>query len=390
MFTSDKISSISVLIPDGETWDTVKVLRCLHHVSGIRVHVLAKIRLPGARLSRYCSSCHCHTSENDDDWVRAIRSIVRSLRIDVVLPVTEKGVEFVARNRTVISEFVAIPPLADFDLIMMAQDKWSFYHFATQNGFPVPASVLIGKAGEASVASLDHDSVEYPALLKPTLLDGGFGIVKIKEPSDLAYTWNNRNTIKGYQYILQSYIPGVVFCLGLYSQGGQIISYTLWKTLLKSSKRLYFSARAMEYVNNEEIIELAERLISTMKWDGIANIDFLVDSQDGSVKILDFNPRFGQSLLGSLVAGVNFPLLACLGAIGVEYPNMQQQDAIIYAHPATQSKMLISQFIGRCQPVKIRWRHGSLQFTVRDPLPELVDTFQRIVKQFRGRNHVKR
>ncbi len=222
MVSHTKQRLISVLIPDGETWDTVKVLRCLSHVSGITAHVLAKTRLSLARLSRYCSSYHCHTSEDDDDWIRVIRSIVRSLRIDVLLPVTEKGVEFVARNRKAVSEFVAIPPLADFELIMMAQDKWLFNCFAIQNGFPVPESVLIGTAGEASVASLDIDSIEYPALLKPTLIDGGFGIVKVEKPSDLGYRWNNGHIIKGYQYILQSYLPGAVYCLALYSQGGQV------------------------------------------------------------------------------------------------------------------------------------------------------------------------
>jgi len=248
---------------------------------------------------------------------------------------------------------------------------------------------LIGKAGETSVASLDPDSVKYPALLKPTLLDGGFGIVKVKEPSDLAYAWNNERIIKGYQYILQSYIPGTVACLAVYSLDGEIVAYTLWKTLLTSSRRLYYSARAMEYFDDKSLIDLSKRLISTLGWSGIANIDFLVDSRDGSAKILDFNPRFGQSLLGSLVAGVNFPLLACIGAMGAEYPKMQQQETIRYAHPATQSKMLISRLIGKRLPVKIRWRNGSLQFAVRDPLPELVDTFRGIVKQFQHHNHVK-
>lgn len=385
MHASAKISSISVLIPDGETWDTVKVLRCLNHVSGITAHVLAKTRLPLARLSRYCSSYHCHTSENDDDWIRVIRNIVRSLGIDIVLPVTEKGVEFVARNRTAISDFVAIPPVADNELVMMVQDKWSFHCFAAQNGFPVPASVLIGKAGEASVDSLDLNSVEYPALLKPALLDGGFGIVKVTEPSDLDRAWNNERIIKGYQYILQSYLPGTVACLAIYCQSGEIVAHTLWKTLLTSRRRLYYSARAMEYFDDQSLVDLNKRLISAMGWSGIANIDFLINTSDGTVNIIDFNPRFGQSLLGSLVVGVNFPLLACLGAMGVEYPNMQQREAIRYAHPATQSKMLISRFIGRRLPVKIRWRHGSLQFAVRDPLPELVDAVRTTTRRLKRR-----
>lgn len=139
----------------------------------------------------------------------------------------------------------------------------------------------------------------------------------------------------------------------------------------------------MEYFDDQNLINLSKRLIMTMGWSGIANIDFLINNSEGSINILDFNPRFGQSLLGSLVVGVNFPLLSCLGALGLEYPNMQQQGAIRYAHPATQCKMLLSQFIGRRPPVKIRWRHGSLQFTLRDPLPELVDAFQAVAKKFK-------
>lgn len=56
MHTSAKISSISVLLPDGETWHAVKVLRCLNHMLGIISHVLAKTRLPPALLSRFCST----------------------------------------------------------------------------------------------------------------------------------------------------------------------------------------------------------------------------------------------------------------------------------------------------------------------------------------------
>jgi len=214
--------------------------------------------------------------------------------------------------------------------------------------------------------------------------------VKVRDSSDFHNAWKDERIMRGQRYILQSYIPGPVFCMNLYCHGGKIIAQTLWKTIIRSRKRPFFSARAMEYVNEEGIIDLSTQLISAMKWDGIVNIDFLVDARDGTVNILDFNPRFGQSLLGSLVAGVNFPLLACLGAMGREYPNMQQQENIRYAHPVTQSKMLISQFMGRKPPIKVRWKYGGLQFAVQDPLPEFVDTFRGILKRFRRSNHVNR
>lgn len=390
MYTSSKISSISVLIPDGETWNAVKVLCCLGMAPKVETHILSRDKWAMARFSRYSTKCHYHTSQNDEEWVDAIKGVVRKWGIDVVSPVTKSGLQFLARNRTAISEFAAIPPIADIELIKMARDKWSFHVFAVQHGFPVPASVLVGVPGETSVASKDFDSIEYPALLKPALLDGGFGIVEVKEHSDFDRVWNDERIIKGYRYMLQSYIPGVVMCLAVYSHGGEIVAYALWKTLLTSHRRLYYSARAMEYVSDQRILDISKRLISTMGWDGIANIDFLLDARDGSVNILDFNPQFGQSLLGSLIAGVNFPLLSCLGAMGMEYPSMQQQDAIRYVHPATQSRMLMSRFIGRRLPVKVPWRQGGLQFTVRDPLPELVNACRGILKRLRQRGSAER
>jgi len=67
--------------------------------------------------------------------------------------------------------------------------------------------------------------------------------------------------------------------------------------------------------------------------------------------------------------------------MGEECPNMQQH-AVRYAHPIAHGKMLISQFIGRHTPAKVRWREGGLQFTVIDPLPELVDIAGRTLRRF--------
>jgi predicted ATP-grasp superfamily ATP-dependent carboligase len=378
---SAKIHSISVLIPDGETWDTVKVLRCLNHASRIKVYVLANNRLPLARFSRYCSSFRYIKSNNDEDRIHAIRSIVQNLKIDVLLPITQEGVEFVSRNRTAISEFVAVPSLADFELIKMAQDKWSFHCFATQNRFPVPASVLIGKAGETSVASLDPDPIEYPALLKPTLLDGGYGIVKVEDASELVYAWNNEHIKRGYRYMLQNYVTGVDLCLQVFCKGGEILKYTVQKSLLLSENR-FGPQRIMEFAEDNIVVELGRRLVSAMGFEGIACIDFRIDANDQTRKILEINPRYGQAILGSLVAGVNFPLLACADALGLEYPYMRYKTTK-YAHPTPSLKIILSRLIGRSVSIAILWRESGLQFICRDPLPALVDAICKMTRRLK-------
>ncbi len=360
METITDLRSISVLIPDGETWDTVKVLRCLSQSSGIRTHVLSRTRRPLARFSRFCASCHWHSSQNDESWVNAISRLVRELQIDVVLPVTEKGVELLVRNRDAVSKFAAVAPLPGLESLKTVQDKWEFYEFCRTRELPVPPSILIRSGCGHPMDSTHLRSLKYPALLKPMSLGGGWGIARVEKASDFQQVWEDKCVRRDHGYMLQTYVRGVVLCLGIFCNSGTLAAYTLWKTLL-GAQNPYVSARAMEYVEDEEAIELARRVISDLAWDGIANIDFLRDSDDGTLYLLEFNPRFGQSILGSLVAGVNFPLIACLDAMGVEYPDVRYRTAR-YAHPLASGKMLLSRVIGRSTPVKVRWcESGSIQ-----------------------------
>ncbi len=379
METITDLRSISVLIPDGETWDTVKVLRCLGQTPAIKTHILSNARRPLARFSRHCASCVYHTSENDDEWIDVIRNLAQKLRIDVILPVTDKGVELVVRNRSTLSEFTAIPPVPGLEPLKTVQDKWEFYEFCRTRELLVPPSILIRSGCGHPMDSIHLRSLKYPALLKPTSLDGGCGIARVEKASDFQQVWEDKRVRRDHGYMLQTYVRGVVLCLGVFCNSGTLASYTLWKTLL-GAQNPYVSARAMEYVEDEEAIELARRLISDLAWDGIANIDFLRDSDDGTLYLLEFNPRFGQSILGSLVAGVNFPLIACLDAMGVEYPDVRYRTAR-YAHPLASGKMLLSRVIGRSTPVKVRWRESGLRFTCRDPLPEMVDIIRRTGKR---------
>jgi predicted ATP-grasp superfamily ATP-dependent carboligase len=374
--------SISVLIlDDNGNYDALKVLYCLGRVPEVKSYILSRTMWPMARFSRYCAGCHYHTSQNDDDWIDTIKSMVRKWDIDVVLPVTMRGVSFVARNRTAISEFAAISPVTDVEFLKMVLDKWLFHVFAVQHGFPVPAAALIGVLGETSIASKHFDSIGYPALLKPTMLGGGFGIVKVKEPSDLDRAWNDERIKKGCQYMLQSYVPGVDLCLQVFCKGGEIIEYTVQKSLMLSEN--YFGPqRIMEFAEDNGTVELGRRLVSAMGFEGIACIDFRIDALDQTQKILEINPRIGQAILGSMVAGVNFPLLACVDALGLEYPLMQYK-TVKYAHPLPSLKIILSRLIGRSTVPITLWRESGLRFTCNDPIPAIVNVFRRTTRRLK-------
>ena len=381
--THGNFQSISVLIPDGyDMLGIVKVLRCLGHDPRPKVHVLSKAHLSLARFSRYCKHLHHHSSKNDDEWIEAIKAITRQRKIDVVLPVTLRGVQLISQRREAISKVSAIPPIPQYELIELARNKWWLYQFAKQNGLPVVPSVFIGKAGESISVSPDIDSIEYPALLKPASQRGGSGIVKVDSYSDLENAWKDERIIKGSEYILQNYISGFDISFSVFCQSGKVIAYTLWKELLPS-KEPFHVPRLVEYTEDEHAVDVGRRLVSAIGWNGVADIDLIFDKRDQTVKILEINPRFWQSLLGSLAAGVNFPLMACLTAVGADCPEMKQTRPIKYARPSASFHMLLSRLLGRKLAEGYRIRDSAIRFILSDPLPELVYTLRKLTRRFR-------
>lgn len=374
---------MSILIPDeNDDLDTVKILRCLSQAWEVTVHILSTSRSPSVRFSRYCAHLHHHSSQNDDDWIDAIERIVQRWKIDVLLPVTLRGIQLISQRREAISKITAIPPTPKFELLEQVRNKWWLYKFAKQQSLPVVPSVFLGKRRELISDSLNLDSVKFPALLKPTSLRGGSGIVKVGSSFDLNSALKNKRMIEGADYILQSYIPGVDFSFSVFCKSGEVIAYALWKELLKS-KEPFRVPQLVEFTDDKDAVNLGKQLVSAIGWDGVADIDLIFDKRDQMVKILEFNPRFWQSLLGSLIAGVNFPLLACMSAMGEECPDMKQICGVRYARPAAFVGMMLHRFVGREQIYDISWRDSTFRLIYNDPLPELFYCLRRTARQFR-------
>ncbi|MFH1718067.1 MAG: ATP-grasp domain-containing protein [Planctomycetota bacterium] len=362
--------------------DTVKVLRCLRQAPGTTVHVLSTDRRSCVRFSRHCARFHYHSSQNDDDWIGTIEKIVRPWKIDVVLPATLRGIRLISQRSEAISRICAIPPVPKSDLLELANNKWSLYQLAKQHALPVVPSVLIRKTGGPITDSQDLNSIEYPALLKPTSMRGGFGIVKVDRPSDLHGAWSDKRIMKDSEYILQSLVPAVDLSLAVFCKSGEVLAYTLWRELVPS-KKPFRMPQLVEYTDDEQALDVGKRLLSEIGWDGVANIDLVFDKRDKTVKILEVNPRFWQSLLGSLTAGVNFPLMACLSALGAECPDMRQTPRLRYARPAASFQMLLSRLVGKGPAADFRWRDSGFRFIYTDPLPELAHVLRATVSRIR-------
>lgn len=321
--------------------------------------------------------CHYNASTNDIEWVEVIKDIAGKHKIDVLLPATNEGIEFVSRNYEALAEIAAVPPTPEYKMLKIAEDKWSFYCFLKEHGLKSSPTILF--ADQSKIVSKPEvlDSIEFPALLKPTREMGGKGIIKIDSRSDLYDTIEKQKVLQpGQRYIIQSYIPGEDLCLGVCCRQGKILSYVVQKDL--SSQNNSFSyQKVMEYVCSDMAMEAGSMLVSSMAWDGMAFIDMRIDKRDNSIKLLEVNPRLGRALLGALAAGVNFPLNLCHCAMGLNITD-EQIESVRYAHPSAYLGNLRARISGKKVTVKIKWHESGLRYSVADPLPDIVDVSRRI------------
>ncbi|MEN6433534.1 MAG: ATP-grasp domain-containing protein [Smithella sp.] len=378
---SRRHNTLSVLIPDGDTPGAIKLLRCLG--PEFNSYILSKQSTPLAKYSRFC--CGHFVYNHSEDWLSNIREIILTLRIDIVFPILEKAIELVIQHRSELSDMAAIPHLPSTDAFNIVRNKWTFYDYCLQHNLPVPPSVVIDDQtyDETNIVQLPS-----PALLKPTTeTGGGMGIIIARSDAEqLAALKRVRETKR--QYIIQSYIPGDDLCLCGYCRNGEILKYTIQKSLLSRDSDNYFGTqRAMDFVDDARVVEVCTRLTKALNWEGIICIDLRIDNRDQSIMLLEVNPRIGHAVLGSLSAGINLPTLVCLDAKGMQSPDMRYTPTRYY-HPKDSWRMLLP---GRNHTHDTGRSHTALRYTLNDPLPDLVDLARRLrSRTFRKKSHAVR
>jgi D-aspartate ligase len=368
--------SFSVLIPDGESEFALFAAHCLAHFPNVKLHILSGERWAPIRFSRHCQSYTFKEKGIDDETrLNAIADIVGKHKIDVLLPTETKWISFVVANREALSKLVAIVPLPDAKGLQLANDKWLLAQFLDENGIPCPPTIL------ATCDDLFEEqlhTIALPVLLKPITAWGGDGIERFDDLISLKryLAAQGAEKIKG-RFIVQSLRPGFVVGVNVLARNGQMLATTMQRGIIPNTQK-YAAAGAIKFIKEDKFQAIAQKLVSTLKWSGFANLDTLYDSEDNQLKILEINARFWGSLRGSLIAGVSFPYLACLAALDIPFP-MPDYQLAQYIHPKTAVREGVAKLLGRNQKGKFPFQETGLRFLLADPLAEAIRVFRQEV-----------
>jgi predicted ATP-grasp superfamily ATP-dependent carboligase len=360
--------SFSVLIPDGESDFALFVIHGFINFPQVKLYVLSNQRWAPARFSRYChkyifKKCGTDVGERFD----VIAEVVRQNPIDVILPVEMEWIAPQGAKRHALSELAAIAPVLDSKSFKLVNNKWLLFKLMQRNGIPAPQTILCTLDGDFEQQVRD---LEFPVLIKPVTAWGGEGIQCFDHISQLYRFLKQCDSEKiKNRYIVQSFLTGYVIGLNILCQEGEILAYTMQRGFIPNPQE-YAAAAAIQFIRREDVLELGKKLVSALKYNGVANVDMFYDTRKKQIKVLEVNARFWGSLRGSYIACVSFPYLACLAALAIPFP-IPEYELTRYVHPKTALKEGMLRVLGKGQYYeKFPLEETGLRYMLADPIAE--------------------
>jgi len=296
---------MSVLVTDGHFRKTLAVVRSLGR-KGIPVTVGERTFLNTSFFSKYCAKRLVYPSPRrfPDQFIEFLLKEIKESHYDCLFPMEEETLLLLAKYHSEISQYTYLLS-PDLKQIEFVRDKRNLMEFAESHGIPAPKTFQI-----QGTEDLHSSSIPIPAVIKPRISSGSFGIVYVKKKEDLIPSYQSVH--ERYPFpIIQEWIPdggGTYGLSALFDETSSIKAAFVHKKL-----RMYpvqgGPSTLREGVEHPQIMALGLSLLKSLNWVGVGMIEFKVDPRDGIPKLMEVNPRFWGSLQLAIISGVDFPYL---------------------------------------------------------------------------------
>jgi predicted ATP-grasp superfamily ATP-dependent carboligase len=233
---------------------------------------------------------------------------------------------FVSRNREALATRFRFA-IADRYIVEHAVDKTRFADLARERGLPVPATAVLRPG--------DHPNeppelpIPYPVVLKPLTrrdvvwrpLAGNAKALRIDHPRRLAELWPALSSAR-VDLVAQALVEGAEDRIESYhvyvdARGETAGEFTGRK--VRTWPAVYGETTACEITDEADVRELGRHCTGVLGLRGVAKLDFK-RGPDGTLHLLEVNPRFNLWHLPGAVAGVNLPALVHADLAGLPRP----------------------------------------------------------------------
>lgn len=225
---------------------------------------------------------------DDKFFVEKLLKIIKEQNIKVLMPSSGFDIYGYSLNYDLIVEYGAIPIVSRRKVLEICRDKLLSYKFLS-NKFPFAFTCEY------------HEKIDtFPLIAKPRFGKGSNNIIKIENKLDLKYVLG-----KFKNMIFQEYLPGTEYSVDVLSD--------LTEKPIMAIPRIRIDTKAgisvKGKIKRDLMIEnLCKKTAETLGIKGPCCIQ-LKESENGELKIIEINPRFGGGTIFTTLAGANFPAM---------------------------------------------------------------------------------
>ena len=302
-FTIDEFDrSVAVLVlktrPYSLHHGTLGVIRSLGR-AGAPVYCSLEDSAAPAAYSRYLRNPGFNVLSIDDpsacvaDLLRFQQKIDKKI---VIIATDDGGAIFLAEHADALRPGFLLPAQPSHVPRLVAS-KDQLHALCARAGISVPVTAVIHSADEIAAVA---ESAHYPAVVKiaqAALLPVGKPATSfVRDRHDISKYFDDVAARSEAGIVVQEYLPEDCcedwFYHGYHGSGGvRVVGFTGQKV---RSYPPFFGATSYGVSRvNQQVIELACRLLTNLKYCGIVELEFRFDKRDHQYKLLDFNPRVG-------------------------------------------------------------------------------------------------
>lgn len=293
-----------VLLTDAQQRKTLSAMRSLG-MRGIKSDCCEAFGFNLSRFSKYCANFYLspNAGENSKDYLEFLLRYTSKHEDSVVFPMDDDTMKIFIDNRKILESkcrFV-IPPKESFYL---ALKKDLAVKRAQEKSIRCPLSV---SSKEDKVVYKAVCEMKFPLIIKPVDSSGsrGMKIVKSREDFEEAYDEVNKNQPFPVVQEFLSVSEKIDVCM-IYNKQSQLRGCFVQREL-RNYPDLIGPSTIQESIIHEKAKSLAEKFMDGLDWQGVVELEFIVEKGSNDLVFMEVNPRFWASVEMSVQAGVDFP-----------------------------------------------------------------------------------
>ena len=288
---------MKILVPDVQSRKAFDIVNILQRVHGYELLLFSPPKKTMLLRAVYGQKVHrlsTHDYESfESDFLSAIEEDGGNLYI--WMAVSEESTLYFYELIDNLPDVPVRSLLPHRSMFEIARNKLAFQAFCDEKGFPVPKSYV---AGDRKVLERDF----HPLIVKKCVGEGSVGMKYVEGPQELALL----DEINPHDYLIQEKIESGrnihgIFCL---ANEGEVVSWyghERLRTFPEKGGVTVFSRAQYD----DELKEIASRVLREMKWSGFAMLEFLRNDATSEWKIIELNPRLWGSVMLSEFCGAN-------------------------------------------------------------------------------------